>query len=146
MTLAIERLGPTDTPRARGNCALFWDMSASGENLAEFLADPSCILLVAELDGEPAGQIIGHILKRWDSKGPMLFLYSIDVVEHHRRKGVASELIRELHRIGKETGCATSFVLTSEANTPAMKLYQAIGGSMTNPDDVMFEWDLRRQR
>ena len=107
-------------------------------------ADPSCILLVAELDGEPVGQIVGHILKRWDSKGPMLFLFSIDVVEPQRRKGVARELIREFHRVGREAGCATSFVFTNEANTPAMQLYQALGGSRTNPDDVMFEWELDR--
>jgi ribosomal protein S18 acetylase RimI-like enzyme len=141
MSVSVSRLGPDDLERARANCEMFWDMSRAPKNLPEFLADPDCILLVAEVDGEPAGQIIGYILKRWDSKKPMLFLYSIDVVEHYRRKGVASKLIEEFRGIGGRSGCGTTFVFTSESNAPAMSLYKALGGTRINPDDVMFEWE-----
>ena len=141
MNLTVSRLGPADADRARTNCAQFWDMSAASDNLKAYLADPNCILLVADVDGQPAGQIVGHILKRWDSKKPMLFLFSIDVAESHRRQGVARGLIAEFRRVGKTAGCGGSFVFTNEANTPAMKMYQALGGTRTNPDDVMFEWE-----
>lgn len=146
MNLTIARLGPEDAARAQANCALFWDMNDASANLAAYLADPSCILLVAEVDGEPAGQIVGHILKRWDSKSPMLFLFSIDVVESHRRKGLARGLIKEFLRIGAEAGCGTSFVFTNESNSPAMEMYQALGGTRTNPDDVTFGWKLDREQ
>ncbi len=141
MKITITRLGPEDAETARANCALFWDMSSSEENLVVYLADPNCILLVAEVDGEPAGQVVGHILKRWDSKKPMLFLFSIDVVESQRRKGVARKLIQEFQKRGKEAGCGSSFVFTNESNKPAMQMYQTLGGVRTNPDDVMFEWE-----
>jgi ribosomal protein S18 acetylase RimI-like enzyme len=146
MNLTIKRLGPDDAGRAEVNCALFWDMTDASVNLAGYLADPGCILLVAEVDGEPAGQIVGHILKRWDSKSPMLFLFSIDVVEAHRRKGVARGLMEEFLRIGKEVGCGSSFVFTNESNTPAMQMYKALGGTRTHPDDVMFEWEMDHEQ
>ena len=141
MNITVVRLGLEDAEDAHANCALFWDMSASTENLAAYLADPNCILLVAEVDGEPVGQIVGHVLKRLDSKNPMLFLFSIDVVESQRRKSVARRLIQEFRKIGKEAGCDSSFVFTNESNTPAMQMYQALDGVRTNPDDVMFKWE-----
>ena len=141
MNLMISRLGSADAERARANCALFWDMSAAADNLKAYLADANCILLVAEVDGQPAGQIIGHILKRWDSKKPMLLLLSIDVAESHRRQGVARGLMGEFQKIGRAARCGGSFVFTNESNTPAMQMYQALGGTRTNPDDVMFEWE-----
>ena len=123
------------------NCTLFWDMHGARDNLAAFLADPNCILLAADVAGKPVGQVTGHILRRWDSKPPMLFLFSIDVLEAHRQKGVARKMIQLFHRIGKEAGCGGSFVFTNASNTPAMALYQSLGGKRTNPDDVMFEWE-----
>ena len=140
MNLKISRLRSEDTDRAYTNCSLFWDMSPADDNLKTYLLDQNCILLIAEVDGVPVGQVVGHILKRWDSKKPMLFLFSIDVVESQRRKGVARRLIEEFLRIGKESGCGGSFVFTNESNIPAMEMYRALGGKRTNPDDVMFEW------
>jgi hypothetical protein len=62
MTITISRIGPNDTERARANCALFWDMRAATANLRDYLADPNCILVAAEIDGKPVGQIVGHVL------------------------------------------------------------------------------------
>lgn len=146
MNLVITRLGSEDAARAQANCALFWNMSAASANLAAYLADPCCILLAGDVDGEPAGQVLGYILKRWDSKPPMLFLFSIDVVEVHRRKGVARSLMEQFLRIGQEAGCGSSFVLTNESNTPAMQMYKALGGSRANPDDVMFKWQMDHEQ
>lgn len=143
--MTIRRLGPEDAVCAQSNCALFWDMGSADRNFVDFLADPNCILLVGEIDGEPAGQIVGHILKRWDSKSPMLFLYSIDVAEQYRRRNLARGLIEEFHRIGRKTGCKSSFVFTNSSNAPAMHMYQALGGSRAHPDDVMFEWKLDQE-
>jgi ribosomal protein S18 acetylase RimI-like enzyme len=140
MNVTIDRLGQGDIERAYENCSLFWDMGTSREKLASYLMDPNCILVVAEVNGEPIGQIMGYILKRWDSKNNSLFLYSIDVVESHRRKGVARGLIQEFRHIGESAGCAGSFVFTNESNIPAMQLYQTMDGKRTNSDDVMFEW------
>ncbi len=72
----------------------------------------------------------------------MLFLFSLDVAENHRRKGIATALIKAFKQIGKDLGCAEAFVFTSARNSPAMGLYESTGGTRTNPDDVMFEYEL----
>ena len=141
MAIIISRMTVGDTDRARANCALFWDMNNSAQHLTRFLADAGNILLVAEEDGQPVGQLVGYILQRWDVEKPQLFLYSIDVLEYHQRRGIARRLIEHFHTIGKTEGCGSSFVFTNASNTPGMHLYQALGGTRTNPDDVMFEWE-----
>lgn len=146
MNMTITRLGPNDAARAQVSCALFGNMKDAMPNLMAYLSDSSCILLVAEVDGEPAGLVIGYLLKRWDSRGPMLYLYSIDVVESHRRRGLGHALIKELLRIGKEAGCESSFVFTNESNGPAMQMYRGLGGTRTNTDDVMFEWQMDHEQ
>ena len=142
MSLLITRLGPGDGDRALKNCSLFRNMRGETANLSDFLADRSCILVTAEADGRQAGQVLGYILRRWDPQPPKLFLYSIDVLEEFRRRGIARQMIREFNKIGSESGCGEAFVLTCESNEPAMRLYESTGGSRTFPDDVMFQWDL----
>ncbi len=140
MDLIISRLTPRDADRAFAHCALFWDMKTATEDLAAYLSDPNCILLTAEIAGHPVGQILGYILRRWDSRKPQLFLYSIDVVAAHRRKGIGRQLVNEFRRLGREAGCESAFVITNESNAPAMQFYRALGGNRPNPDDVIFEW------
>ncbi|HOP26872.1 MAG TPA: GNAT family N-acetyltransferase [Candidatus Sabulitectum sp.] len=140
--VSIARLGAENLGKAEENCRLFWKMAGARPDLKEFLEDPQCIMLAAEVGGEHAGQIVGYILRRWDEKPPMLFLYSIDVAERFRRNGVARRLVREFLRLGKEQGCGTSFVMTNEGNVPAMELYRSAGGIRANQDDVLFQWKL----
>jgi len=116
-------------------------MGAAGPNLAALLADPDCILIAAESDGEPVGQVVGHVLRRWDSGPPMLLLYSIDVVAAHRREGIGGRLVTELRRVGRERGCGSTFLVTNESNAPAMALYRALGGTRPHTDDVLFVWE-----
>jgi hypothetical protein len=52
-------------------------------------------------------------------------------------------LIEELARLGRERGCVSIWVLTDEANTPAMRMYEAAGGRWEGSYQVMFEYDLR---
>jgi ribosomal protein S18 acetylase RimI-like enzyme len=73
-----ERAGatpkPTDTP----------------DGLAQLLASPQSLLLVAEVDGRLAGTVIGG----WD--GWRGNIYRLAVVPEHRRRGIASALMREV--------------------------------------------------
>ena len=141
MNLPISRLREQDLDRAAKNCALFRPMPDSPVNLRLFLADERNILMVAEVNGQPVGQIFGYILQRFDARAPMLFLYSIDVVESHRRQGIGRRLIERFREIGRESGCGETFVFTDVSNRPAVKLYAALDGIPTDPDRVMFEWE-----
>ena len=128
------------------NCALFWQMPPSPDKLRQFLADDRNILIVAEANGKPVGQVLGYILQSWDTRAPKLFLYSMDVVESHRRRGIGRRLIESFREAGRQSGCGEMFVFTNASNEPAMRLYKKLGGTRTNLDDVMFEWKANRRQ
>ena len=141
MELTVTRAEASHLDRVYANCCLFWRMPNSAGNLAEFLRDESNVLIVAEIGGTPVGQVVGYILRRWDAKPPKLFLYSIDVVESHRRQGIGRRLLEAFHEVGRESGCEEMFVPTDEQNTAAVRLYEACGGRRTTGSSaVTFEW------
>jgi ribosomal protein S18 acetylase RimI-like enzyme len=140
--LSITRLTTDEWEKAQASITLFWDTAPNQETIVKFLRNSQNILLSAELDDAPVGQLIGYILERWDKNEPMLFLYSIDVAESYQRRGIGKALIEAVRKLGRIQGCSEAFVLTNESNIPAMQLYQSTGGKRANPDDiVMFEYD-----
>jgi ribosomal protein S18 acetylase RimI-like enzyme len=140
--LSIARLTPDEWQKAQASIELFWDVAPNQETIVKFLSNSQHILLSAELDNLPVGQVIAYILDRWDKNESMLFLYSIDVAETHQRRGIGKALIAAVRKIGQAQGCSEAFVFTNESNLPAMQLYQSTGGKRSNPDDVvMFEYD-----
>ncbi|HET7152833.1 MAG TPA: GNAT family N-acetyltransferase [Candidatus Kapabacteria bacterium] len=141
MEITIERLRARDWQRGMENTALFWDKNPPTEQkLKEFLAKEYNVLIVAEIDGKPAGQIIGYVLERWDNYPPMFFFYSIDVAESAQRMGIGRRLVEKFREVGRELGCGISFVFTNESNIGAMEFYKSTGAVRPNPDDVMYEY------
>jgi aminoglycoside 3-N-acetyltransferase I len=139
---SISRLHIDRLEKAQASVELFWDTLPSQKTITKFLSNPHNILLSAEIDGVLVGQAIAYILERWDIGLPMLFLYSIDVVEDYRRRGIGTALIAAIREIGRAEGCTEAFVFTNESNFAAMQLYQSTGGKISTPDDVvMFEYD-----
>lgn len=140
--LSIARLTTDEWEKAQASITLFWDTAPTQETIVKFLSNSQNILLSAELDDFLVGQLIGYILDRWDKNEPMLFLYSIDVLETYQRRGIGTALIEAFRKLGRTQGCSEAFVLTNKSNVAAMQLYQSTGGKRSNPDDVvMFEYD-----
>jgi ribosomal protein S18 acetylase RimI-like enzyme len=104
-----------------------------------FLADDGHHLLVAYVDGRPAGFVSAVELLHPDKPKPEAFLYELGVDPEFRRMGVASAMLGELTRLCRERGCGELFVLTDEANDAAMATYRKAGGRR-EPDQVMFYW------
>ena len=142
MNLEVKRLSLEKFVSSSYDCSPFLENREGEDSLREFLADPNSVLLVAAVNGEPAGQITGHIMHSWDSRHPVMFINTIDVLKEYRLKGIGGVLIRELNRLAVENNCLETFVLTDESNTPALNLYQSAGGAKVYPDDVMFVWSL----
>lgn len=140
--LLITRLTTDEGEKAQASIALFWDTVPSQETIIKFLNNSQNILLSAELDEELVGQVIAYILDCWDKDESMLFLYSIDVAQAYRRRGIGTALIAAVRKLGREQSCSEAFVLTNQSNLAGMQLYQSTGGKKSNPDDVvMFEYD-----
>jgi ribosomal protein S18 acetylase RimI-like enzyme len=110
---------------------------------AELLADERTIFLAA-FDGEgsqPVGFVLAYELLRRHGDPSRLFVYEVGVAPAARRRGVATELLRELARIARAQGIRHGFVLTNESNEAAMELYGSLGGVRPNPDDVLFDFE-----
>lgn len=136
----VRRLTTGDEERVREADHLF-DHPSRRQAAQEFLARPTSHLLIAYLEGVPAGMLIGHELPRLDDPRPMLFLYEVGVDEAYRRRGVGAALVNALAEIGVERDCCEMFVLTNESNGPAMRLYPSAGGLRNEERDIaMFEW------
>lgn len=111
------------------------------EPSAEFFVHDNNVLLVARTDGEPSGFLFGYVLSGLKTPYPKMLLYSIDVFEQFRRRGIATALIAELKKLAREHRCSEIFVLTETHNEAAMGLYRKTGGVRQNQDDVMFVYD-----
>jgi ribosomal protein S18 acetylase RimI-like enzyme len=141
--LSITRLTTDQWEEAQASITLFWDIVPSQAIIIRFLSNSQNILLSAEVEGVLVGQAIAYILDRWEQEQPMLFLYSIDVVENYQRQGIGRGLIAAVKKIGQAENCSEGFVFTNESNLAAKGLYQSTGGKRSNPDDVvMFEYEL----
>ena len=140
MNWIIRRLSSDDWDLALRNTRLFWKGPSTRETVTKFLSNNKNYFLSAEVENIPVGQLLGYLLDHWDGTGPMLFLYTIDVVEQHRRKGIARALINEFKKIKIEMGCSEIFVLTHESNQAAMQLYASMSGIRVAQDEAMFEF------
>ncbi len=104
----------------------------------QFFADAKNVLLVSRTDGLLSGFLWGYVLESPDSRHPKMFLYSIDVFEEFRRKGIASRLIARLKLIAVKNNCSEIFIPTNRSNEAAVTLYRMTGGKSEAEDDVLF--------
>ena len=110
-----------------------------GSSLDTFLADDRHHLLIAYVDGEPAGFVSGVELFHPDKPKAEMFLYELGVDEAFRGRGVATALVGRLVELGRERGCGTMFTLADEDNEAAKATYRKAGGE-TEPGGIMFVW------
>jgi ribosomal protein S18 acetylase RimI-like enzyme len=107
------------------------------ELAARYLADERHHLLVAYIDGGPAGFVSATEIFHPD-KPTELFLSELDVVPSMRQRGAARALLAELKHVAKERGCASIWVLTSEDNEAAVATYRGAGAEWDGASSIMF--------
>jgi ribosomal protein S18 acetylase RimI-like enzyme len=134
--MRIERLGPGDEEKVAAAEGLF-DGPVKPDASHHFLNDPGHHLLIAYVDGAPAGFVSGVEMTHPD-KGTEMFLYELEVGEAHRRKGVATALVEALKNLARERGNYGMWVLCDEDNEAANKTYRKAGGSDSAP--ILFDW------
>ncbi len=137
MTYRYERLGPDQLPRMRSLNRLFGKVFDDRESyleapptdayLAERLADPSFAVLVATTDGEVIGGLAAYVLRKFERARSEIYIYDLAVDAGHRRRGVATALIRALAPLVRETGAHVVFVQADPGDGPAIALYESLG-------------------
>jgi ribosomal protein S18 acetylase RimI-like enzyme len=138
--VVVRRLGPADEREVERFAPAF-DGPIRPESATAFLAEDRHHLLVATVDGEPAGFVSAVEILHPD-KPTELFLNELGVEEPFRRRGAATALLAALKELGRSRGCSAIWVLTDEANPAAMATYRRAGGVWDGERHIMFEVDL----
>lgn len=99
----------------------------SDEHLSSLLAGPVFISLVALHGQKVVGGLAAYVLEKFEQNRREIYIYDLAIAEPHRRKGVATQLIRELQHIAKERKAYVIFVQADQEDEPAIKLYESLG-------------------
>jgi aminoglycoside 3-N-acetyltransferase I len=140
--VTIRRLGPGDTPQVLGAAALFDEPPDPGAVRA-YLADDRNVFLIAYDEAEAVGFLRGTSLGQLKSSRRQMFLYEVAVEAAYRRRGIATQLVRELIQYCQAHGFEEMFVFTDDpANVAAERLYRATGAVTETPGDRMYVYRL----
>ncbi|HEY2750683.1 GNAT family N-acetyltransferase [Phenylobacterium sp.] len=138
--MEIRVLGPGDEDLLVRAVALTDEGPLPHERATAHLADANLVNLVALEGGEAVGFVYGHILQRFEAVS--FFIYSVDVAESHRRRGIGKAMLAALRDLGREGRWDEMFVFTNVSNAAAMALYAGSGGISPPPADVvMFDFE-----
>jgi ribosomal protein S18 acetylase RimI-like enzyme len=96
--------------------------------LAELVGDQLAILLARDgEDREPVGVAVLRLQPSLWSRGREAYLAELYVVPGRRGQGYGRELISEALRVARERGADYAFLVTSEDDQLAQRLYEAAG-------------------
>lgn len=113
----------------------------SGVNAAylkTFLANENNFLVVARIDEQFAGFVLGYKLLRISGHAHMLYIHELEIAAAYQRKGVGSTLIDHLRKISENGEFVKAFLITQESNRAAVKFYKYTGAHQPHEDDVVF--------
>ncbi|MEU0299288.1 GNAT family N-acetyltransferase [Streptomyces sp. NPDC006175] len=100
---------------------------------ARFLAADGHLMLIAYVDGAPAGFVSGIEMLHPD-KGAEMCLYELSVDEPYRRRGIGRALTEALAAEARERGCYGMWVGVERDNEAALATYRSSGAA----DDGVF--------
>jgi len=95
--------------------------------LRNLLAKEHVITLVALADGAVVGGLVAYELPKFEQARSEIYIYDLAVAEAHRRRGVATALIRHLQEIASGRGAWVIFVQADCGDDPAIALYTKLG-------------------
>ncbi|MFE6700541.1 GNAT family N-acetyltransferase [Streptomyces sp. NPDC057718] len=103
-----------------------FDAPPREEWAARFLAADGHVMLIAYVDGVPAGFVSGIEMLHPD-KGTEMCLYELGVDEPFRRRGIGKALTRALVDLARERDCYDVWVGVEQDNEAALATYGAAG-------------------
>ena len=109
-----------------------------GDQVEAFVEAPAALAFVAL---GTSNNVIGwgHRLVRPDASS-MLYLHELEVAEEHRRQGHGRALLEAFMAAGKSAGATKMFLGAAEANGPARRLYESLGGDLAAQGATVNYW------
>jgi aminoglycoside 3-N-acetyltransferase I len=113
--------------QAFNEVSIYQDAVPSDAYLQSLLAKPHFIVLVAKYGDQVVGGLAAYELEKFERNRREIYIYDLAVAEDHRRKGLATNLIKELQRIAKTRNAYVIFVQADPEDEPAIRLYESFG-------------------
>ena len=142
MNAQIRRLGPQEASLAEEVIQRFKGSSRSPDSLKTFLGNSANYLLVVEVGGVVDGFLMAYRLERADREASQMFVYEVGVAEAWRDQGLATALVGDVIALARAEGMFEVFVVTSQGNEPARRLYARTGGKVEDSSAMLFVYSL----
>lgn len=108
--------------------------------LEKLLEKSHFICIIALFEDVVVGGLTAYVLDKFERDRREIYIYDLAVSERHRRKGVATGLIRELQKLACECDAYVIFVQADPPDTAAIRLYESLG---TREDVYHFDIPVR---
>lgn len=133
----VRRLGPDDVGVMAELMTVFgrafedadsYQKARPGEAyVRDLLGRDHFIVLVAEEGGAVIGGLAAYRLDKFEQERSEIYIYDLAVAEEHRRRRVATTLIRGLQDVAALQGAYVIFVQADHGDDPAIALYAKLG-------------------
>jgi aminoglycoside 3-N-acetyltransferase I len=133
----VRRLGPADARLMQALNALFGEAFEDLETyggappslayIQGLLAKEHVVALVALDGGTVTGGLVAYLMDKFEQARREAYIYDLAVAGPHRRKGIATALIRRLQQIAEASGAWVVFVQADYSDPPAVALYEKLG-------------------
>ena len=143
MSFATRHLGAGDLEEMKALLRLFGEAFEDPESyqsavpsdayLLKRLSDETFFAVVAlDQDGAMIGGLAAYELKKFEQERSEIYIYDLAVDASHRRKGVATALIRTLGAVARKSGAYVMFVQADigEDDEAANALYRKLASEM----------------
>jgi GNAT superfamily N-acetyltransferase len=107
------------------------DPAAVSRRLARFGSSGADRLFVAEVEDEVVGLAGIHVSPSLEYDGDAAKVSALVVDERHRRRGIATALLRRVEHEARARGCVLIFLTTAERRKDAHEFYRRLGWEET---------------
>lgn len=95
--------------------------------LRALLLKPHFIAIAAMEGSTVIGGLAAYELEKFEQDRREIYIYDLAVAENHRRKGVATQLIKKLQEVAKERRAYVIYVQADREDVAAIRLYESLG-------------------
>jgi ribosomal protein S18 acetylase RimI-like enzyme len=130
--MKIRRLNEEDLPALARLYVQFWNEESSlgrmEETFARLKEDPDYIFLVADVDEEIAGSLMGIICEElYGECRPFMVIEDVIVDREFREQGIGSALMREIEAYAVSRNCNYAIFVSEQERTDAVPFYRSLG-------------------
>jgi ribosomal protein S18 acetylase RimI-like enzyme len=117
------------------------DEQPTTEHLQNALKDDRTHLFAAMIGEHVVGYVLAYTFPAFFISGNMAYLYDIETIEAHRRKGIGKLLMKTIFDHLKSLGVLEVWLGTGTENVEAQALYKAMNGEKS--EEVFHDFTFR---